>query len=241
MSGPKIAALYGFITNKLGLCGPRQDLLKKFIAGKLSIPQILPVLEKFEGAYPYYQLIAQKNKVETGPFNKKVVEAYWLGNELLDKVTADDLRELIATKFSRPGLLPKKVAAAKVKQIPEDSKPHHSFHVLVLGSVTGSVDFTDNTKLKDICRVGWGRVIKKFKVQSSKFKVIVTYQPLIGKKRLRLGESIKKEIFWNKELVPKVKVGDWVSFHWGWLVQVLTPQEVINLKEYTVNTLKSLV
>ena len=99
MFGPKIAAIYGLIPNRLGLCGPRQELLKKFIIGKLSIHEIIPVLEKFEAAYPYYQLIAQKNKIISGPFNKKVVEAYWLGNELLEKITTDDLRQLITEKF----------------------------------------------------------------------------------------------------------------------------------------------
>jgi len=75
MSGPKIAALYGLIPNQLGFCGPQQDVLKKFITGKIIIPEVLPVLKKFEAAYAYYELIAQKNEIKTGPFNKKVVEA----------------------------------------------------------------------------------------------------------------------------------------------------------------------
>jgi hypothetical protein len=153
MSGPKIAALYGLIPNQLGFCGPQQEILKKFIAGKLGIPDVIPVLEKFEAAYAYYELIAKKNKIKNGPFNKRVVEAYWIGNELLDKVTAHDLRQMIAEKFTKPGLLSKKQALEKGKLLPEKSRPHHSFHVLILGSITGRVDFEDNTKLKDICRM----------------------------------------------------------------------------------------
>jgi len=234
MSGPKIAALYGLIPNKLGFCGPRQELLKKFIIGKLSIPEIIPVLEKFEAAYPYYQLIAKKNRVSS-PFNKKVIEAYWLGNELLDKFTADDLRQFIIKDFSRPGLLSKREAAVRAKLIPENSKPHHSFHVMVLGSITGSINFTGQTKLKDTCRIGWGRI-----VQIKNDKIVVSHEPLTGKENIKFGKSTKKIINWDKEMLPVAKIGDWISFHWNYAIQVLNENNVINLHTYTQNTLNSL-
>jgi hypothetical protein len=240
MSGPKIAALYGLIPNKLGFCGPRQDLLKKFIAGKILIPEIIPTLEKFEAAYAYYELIAKKNKIKTGAFNKKVVEAYWLGNELLEKITADDVRELIVEKFTRPGLLSKKDAEKKTKQIPENSKPHHSFHVLVLGSITGRVDFSDNIKLKDICRIGWGRVLKIRQTDANRGKILVSYRPLIGKKVIEFGKPIKKEVVWDKEILPTVSVGEWVSFHWDYAIQPLQEENIVNLHYYTQNTINSL-
>jgi len=239
MSGPKIAALYGLIPNELGFCGPRQEILKKFIAGKLGILDVVPVLEKFEAAYPYYELIANKNKIKTGPFNKKVVEAYWIGNELLDKVTVKDLRRLIIDKFTKPGLLSKKEADLKAKLIPENSKPHHSFHVLIMGSVTGRVDFTGNTKLKDICRISWGKV-KKLKIKSKKPKIVVIYNPLFGKKILELGKPTEKEINWDKQILPEIKEGDWVSFHWNHAIQILKENDILNLYKYTQNTLESL-
>jgi len=241
MSGPKIAALYGLIPNSLGLCGLVKDQkkLREFIGGKLCIPEIIPALKRFQGAYPYYELIARKNKIQAGPLNKRVVEAYWLGNELLEKITVDDLRDLIVKRFSGPGLLKKEAAIAKAKKIPVVSKPHHSFHVLVLGAVTGSIDFEGRTELKDICRVGWGR-IKKFKVQSSKFKIILEYNPLVGKEKIRLGKAIKKEINWDKTILPEVRIGDWVSFHWNYAIQILNEENIINLYKYTKNTLDSL-
>ncbi len=246
MSGPKIAALYGLIPNKLGFCGPRQELLKQFIAGKLSIPQIIPTLEKFEAAYAYYELIARKNNIKS-PFNKKVVEAYWLGNELLDKFKAADLQRLITKTFCRPGLLSKKEAKIRAKKVPKGSKPHHSFHVLVLGSVTGSVDFTGNTKLKDTCRVGWGRVIKVSAKGGSASggknktgKITVSYSPLVGQEKIKLGRPVRKTVNWDKDILPEVKVGDWVSFHWNYAIQKLNEANIINLHKYTQNTLSSL-
>jgi hypothetical protein len=252
MSGPKIAALYGLIPNRLGFCGPRQEILKKFVAGKLGIVDVISVLEKFEAAYAYYDLIARKNKIKTGPFNKKVVEAYWIGNELLEKVTANDLRQLIIKKFTKPGLLSKKEAEIKAKSIPENSKPHHSFHVLILGSITGRVDFTGDIKLKDTCRVGWGRVIKKAKgkkLSSSRWldepirqkaKITVQCHPLVGEKIIRLGRAVKKEVIWDQEILPFLKKGDWVSLHWNHTIQILREKDIINLHKYTQNTLDGL-
>lgn len=241
MSGPKIAAIYGLIPNQLGFCGPQQKLLKQFIVGKLSIPEITPVLEKFEAAYAYYQLIARKNKIKS-PFNKKVVEAYWLGNKLLDKFTVNDLRNFITERLRQPGLLSSKDAKTRAALVPPGSKPHHSFHVLVLGSITGSVDFTGNTKLKDTCRIGWGRIIQ-LKTKNEKRKtgiIIVKYSPLTGKKFIQLGKSVKKEIIWDKEILPEIKVGDWISFHWNYAIQKLSEENIVNLHRYTQNTLDSL-
>jgi len=252
MSGPKIAALYGLIPNRLGFCGPRQEILKKFLAGKLGIVDVIPVLEKFEAAYSYYELIAQKNKVRTGPLNKRVVEAYWIGNELLEKVTADDLRQLIIKKFTKPGLLSKEEAEIKAKSIPENSKPHHSFHVLILGSITGRIDFTGDSKLKDTCRIEWGRVIKipnTKKPYSSRWldepirqkaKIIVQCNPLVGEKVIKLGKAVKKEVIWEKEILPLLNIGDWVSLHWNHAIQILKEEDIINLHKYTQNTLDGL-
>ena len=235
MSGPKIAAIYGLIPNKLGLCGPRQDLLRKFITGQLSIPQTIPVLEKFEAAYPYYQLIAKKNRISS-PFNKRVVEAYWLGNNLLNKVKISDLRQLIVEKFSGPGRLPKKLALEKAAKIPDDSRPHHSFHVMVLGSITGSIDFTNKVKLQDTCRIGWGRI-----QEIKKNKIVVGYNPLVVKKTIDFGRAKKKELIWDKDILPSVKIGDWISFHWNYAMQILNEENIINLHKYTQGTLNSLL
>ncbi|OGZ33937.1 MAG: hypothetical protein A2Y98_00485 [Candidatus Portnoybacteria bacterium RBG_19FT_COMBO_36_7] len=241
MSGPKIAALYGLIPNEMGLCGLSEDQknLREFIRGKLGIPDIIPALKRFQAAYPYYELIAKKNRIKTGSLNKKVIEAYWLGNELLEKVTFNDLRELIVKRFSGPGLLSRKAAKEKSDAIPVSSKPHHSFHVLVLGAVTGSIDFAGRTDLKDICRVGWGRV-KKLKFKNEKLKIIVEYNPLIGRKKIKFGSMKEKEINWDKTMLPNVEVGDWISFHWNYAIQILNEENITNLYKYTKNSLDSL-
>jgi len=241
-SGIKLAALYGIYPHQLGHCGSRRKSIHyqiyDFLCGK-KVPsqKIRKILEGFKGAFFYYKLIAKANGIAS-PFDEKVVKAYWIGNSLLDKVKTEYLRKMITKDFSKPGLLPKKTALKKAKELPENSKPHHSFHVLVIGSVTGRINLKG--KLLDLCRVGWGKVIKESRIKNQEAWVLVRHQPLAGNKILKLGKPVKKEIFWDKNLVPKIKIGDWVSFHWDHLVQKLKKGEVENLKKYTSFTLKLL-
>ena len=224
--GLKLAALYGIRPHQLGFCGSqnKRGVLLNYLKNK-NVPdkKVREVLKSFKAAYPYLKLIAKSSGIKD-PFNERVVRAYWVGNGLLDKVKISDLREMIFEEFSRPGLLPKEIAVEKAQSIPEDSKPHHSFHVLVVGSISGRIVLEG--KLKDLCRISWGRVESKIKNQ--KLKVI--YQPLVGNK---LGKPLKKIIDWDKDLVPNVKVGDWVSFHWNQAVEVLTDADRENLEKYT--------
>jgi hypothetical protein len=235
IAGLKIASRYGFRPHCLGLCGPKQahreNLLQKFLRGGVSAAKMKPIFRKFLGAYPYYKLIARSNKIKN-PFDEKVVAAYWIGNELLEKVKTEDLRKMVAGEFSGPGLLPKEIAAKKAAVIPRGSKPHHSFHVLIIGSVTGSVDFK-SAGLKDLCRVGWGKVVKIPNPKSQISNLVVEYRPLVGGKKIKLGKPIKKEIIWNKNLMAELKKGDWVTFHWNYICEKINLRQKKNLIYWT--------
>jgi len=269
MSGVKLAALYGIWPFQLGLCGPRERKAKtallNYLQGKATEEKAREILTGFEAAFPYYCLIAEANDIKD-PFDEKVVKAYWVGNELLEKVKISDLRKMIIENFSKPGLLPREIILKKSKEIPEKSKPHHSFHVLIFGSITGKVPY--QAKYLDLCRISWGKAIGKFQisnpaperspeperssvldqsrtetkflVRGSKFQIVVRYRPLVNNKTLKLGRAVQKEINWDKELMPKVKMGDWVSIHWNNLVQALNKEDLANLKKYTKITLKGL-
>jgi len=237
MRGLRLAARYGIWPLRLGFCGPPKKRAKialyKYLQGKeRNKEKIKEILREFKGAFPYYSLIAKSNSIKD-PFAERVVKAYWIGNDLLEKVKIFDLRRVIAEDFSKPGLLSKEIALKKAQEIPDNSKPHHSFHVLIIGSITGRVLLKG--KLLDLCRIGCGKV-----KSSEKNKIKVEYQPLIGKKKLKLGKPIKKTIFWDKNLVSKIKIGDWVSFHWNHLVQKLKREDINNLKKYTKKTLRAL-
>jgi|SRR3989344_1679427 len=234
--GLKTAVSYSLPSYQLGFCGPQEEkykkILQKFAAGKgVEEELVKEALTRFEAPYPYFKLIAKSNGIDD-PFAEKVVKAMWVGNELLDKVKTEDLRTLVKTDFVKPGLLTRQEAGKRAKKVPDGAVPHHSFHVLILGPVVGRVDLKG--PLLDLCRIGWGKVIE-FKVQSPKLKI--RYKPLVLGRRMRLGEEIEKEINWDRNIVPEVKIGGWVSFHWGEACEVLTTSEVKNLEYYTQKTI----
>jgi len=233
MSGLKLATLYGFYPHRLGFCGLQKDSAKKallsYLSGeKITEQKIRRILGTFKGAFSYYKLIAESNGIRN-PFDEKVVRAYWIGNQLLEKVPIASLRKMIIKEFAKK----------KAKDIPSTSIAHHSFHVLVIGSVSGRVILEG--KLLDLCRITWGKVIQKSKIENQKSKIVIEYQPLRKKnKRYFLGKPIHRFVFWDKNFVPKIKVGDGVATHWNHIVQILDKRDLTNLKKYTQITIDSL-
>jgi len=237
MQGLKLAALYGIYPHKLGFCGPQEKSATKallnYLSGKkISEKKIRKILEEFKGAFSYYKLIAKSNDIKD-PFNEKVVKAYWIGNDLLEKVKTSDLKKMIAKDFSGLGLLKKGEIKEKLKKVSSISKPHHSFHVLIMGSVTGRIVLKEG--LIGFCLINWAKV-KKIKNK----RIVIEYRLLVKNKKFQFGKLIEKEIILEKSFIPKVKIGDWVALHWNHPIQILSKKEVSNLKKYTQITINSL-
>ena len=226
MSGVRLAALYSIAPHKLGLCGPQKKSktlkLFNYLSGKkISEKEIKKILQDFRGAYFYYKLIAKSNNI-FDVFNEKIVRAYWIGNELLEKVGISKLKELIAKNFKKPKL---------AKKLPENSKSHHSFHVLIAGPMRKDLLMTEG--MKDLCKISWGKVLKIGDGKLQIANLIVEYQPLLKEKNWFLGKPIKRRIFCFKRILPKVKVGDFISFHWDLALEKLSETDLRNLKKYT--------
>lgn len=155
MSGLKLALQYSYPPFQLGLCGPQDEKTKKILADfvankKIDEREIRKILEQFQGAYAYYELIARCNNIDD-PFDERVVRAYWTGNQLLENVPIEEIKRMVQEDFN---------LSEKAAQIPEGSKPHHSFHVMIIGSVTGRIKF--NHKLRALCRISWKKVGNKW-------------------------------------------------------------------------------
>ncbi len=237
MNGLEMAALYGLKPQELGFCGPKEKqanlVLSNFLQGKsVKKSEVRDILRQFVSAFGYLKLIARKNDIRD-PFNVSVVEAYWIGNELLNKVTLEDLRSLVIDEFTKPGLLKKEDAESKVANLPEGSLAHHSWHVMILGAISGRIVIKGD--LIDLCRIGWGKVVKV-----GTGKVFVRYKPLIGGKQLRFGREIATEIYWDKKIIPEIECGDLVTFHWKTLCQKISLLQAQALEKYTQKTLQAL-
>lgn len=231
MNGIELALRFSFVVNKLGYCGPHRAYKQflRFTQGDSSREDMQQVLARFEGLLPYLRAIADKhNKHWT---DHDVVEAYWIGNTLLDVFKTDDLKSIINTLATRG--LPKRLAAELNSRIPEGCVPHHNFNVMFVGvgNLTRSVHVT--LQNMDNCRTSWGTV-----QDISNNTLTVRTQPLaIQDKKLVLGKHVTKKVTYAPELLSTVRVGNIVALHWNFAPVLLTTHQLSNLKKYTTRIL----
>ena len=101
VDGTILFARYAFMPNRLSYCGGADNraLFNYCVAGQTD-PGLVPILQKFQAAYPYLKLIATSNHIPD-PFDARVVEAYWVGNELLDGVDLSRLYHSLHDRFAK--------------------------------------------------------------------------------------------------------------------------------------------
>jgi hydrogenase maturation factor len=227
MLGLKIAALYSFPAQRFGLCGmsrEKANLFEMLIENRIG--NLREILETFQGAFLYYSLIAKENKIKD-PFDKMVVRAYWIGNFFLEKVRVSKLKAMVDNKFKKPKL---------ARILPENSICHHSFHVLVAGPIQKDLILTEG--MKDLCKISWGKVLKIEDNKLAMANLIVEYQPILKEKKWFLAKPTKRKIFYHKKFLPRVKIGDFVSFHWDFAIEKLSKKDLENLEKYTALSIK---
>lgn len=242
MEGSILAARHSFMPNRLGYCGPDEnDVLFDACLSNKPSKQLIKALEAFQGAFPYLRFIAHSQGFDD-PFDYRAVEAYWIGNDLLQNIPPngfyDHLRERLKQKFSKEQI--KKLFEAR----PYAAFPHHGLHVFNAFSTMGTVpdSFANATgpdekvgALMDKCRISWGRILGA----DEKGNLIVEYEPVLRREgQLSLGEPTKTKVLaevQGRSFVSGAKPGNWISFHWGFACTTLTPTQVANVRKYTLS------
>jgi len=230
MDAIELAARYSFIPNRLKYCGP-EDADKVFfdyIITKKNKERVKELLHDFKALRLYLELIAKNNNKQ--PFDKEVVEAYWIGNSLLDNVNNQEIRSLILNEFTKQGL-PKTTAQELADNTPVGITPHHSFHVLHVNFITKKVD-PHITNL-DKCRISWG-IVKK--VEDT--HLLIEYKPVISADgKTVLGKPKEKRVNYLKEFFDSIKEGDAVSVHWDLAIEKLNNERLANIERYTLKNI----
>ncbi len=232
--GLLLCARYSVAPNYFGYCGPGEnaslvDHLKEGVAD----PEMRSILKEFETLHLYLKLIARENGIEDA-FDRRVVDAYWVGNGLLDRVGNGDYAALLDEKFHIGRKLEHKAyGLLKHKVLTRRLYPHHSFHVFNIFKRTGHDPAFHTLKTMDECRIGWGKVVK-----TAPDSVTCRTRPLVfTDNRLGFGRAVERTLhreYRGKQILDRVKVGDWVSFHWGHVCDIISPKQVASLKAYTV-------
>lgn len=227
------SARYSTVPNELGYCGPHGAYkeLQRFIAG--PNPESAAVAQKllgqFTASYAYLKLIAEHNGLN--PFDEDVVEAYWLGNSLLENVPYSALQKMLLGEFSKPGMLPERIARAKAESLPKGMLPHHSMHVLHINFL--------NPELKPLlqnltaCLVLWAEVRERTKNGLQ----VKTAKLLHESGQLKLGEHVHVI---DAGFVQGAQKGDLLSLHWGKAIERIDSDRFKQLKDCTLRNLETL-
>ncbi len=233
IAGATLFARYAYPPNERGYCGPPDSaaMLQYGTAGVVD-RGLAELAKGFVGAWPYLELIS----IATGipdPLDRRVVEAYWLGNGLLDRIDMTLFGNSLVERFRRRAGTSWGFMA---EAIPEGALPHHSFHVFgvypwvgLLGSDRGDTPL----HVLQNCRIRWGQVVA---IRGD--EVDVMSRPLTWDgAALGFGQPIPETVrgsFNGVGLAPGFAIGDWVSLHWGWLCDRLSRRQLTNLHHFTV-------
>ena len=231
--GPVLFVRYAFPPNSHGYCGPGDSgTFFEYGATGVVDPGLRAQAQQFAGAWPYLELIAGATGL-ADPLDRRVVEAYWVGNELLDRVRLSDIAGSMEERFRfragpRFGSLTDGVLAGGV--------PHHSFHVFCIYPWVGLLGDDRRAEqaltVLDRCRIRWGRVTAVHGDQ-----VIVESSALTWDgRRLSLGPPQPETAVCSREgvgMLDDLAVGDWVSLHWEWVCDRLGRRQLSYLQSHT--------
>jgi hypothetical protein len=233
--GPLLFARFAFPPNSLGYCGPSEPSTLFEVAHAGAEREVEHLARAFDGAFPYLQLIAAANRIPD-PLDRRVVEAYWVGSPLLDRIDHAAMGTALDARF-RPRVGPQWGFLAET--IPAGAVPHHSFHVFGVYPWVGLLRAgrtEQPLRVLDRCRIRWGTV------QSVQGDIAVVQNRLLtwDGRRLDYGEPVSETVRWAMDgasITEAITPGDVVALHWDWVCDRLSPARLHNLQTWTAKTL----
>ncbi len=231
MDGLALGARFSIATNRLAYCGPADaepHLYEAIVRGRGS-PHAQAALARFEALMPYLEAIAEANGRD--PFDREVVEAYWIGNELLEAVDRARFRALLGA-LTRRGL-PPSIARRLDEHLPPHPVAHHVFHVAFVGvgAVTGHVPTT--LVNMEACRPAWAEVAG---VRNGTLELDGP-SLAVERSRLTLRDGTRRALAYDPRVLGRVRAGDQVAVHWSWPALVLDAPTRRALEAWTARSL----
>ena len=242
IDGAILAARHSFQPNRLGYCGPDENdvLFDACLSNKRS-SELVKALQGFRAAYPYHRFIAESIGSQD-PFDYRAVEAYWIGNDYLQKIGPGDFYTHLTERFK--SRFPKEHLKKLFEAQSFAPFPHHALHVFnafsTMGTAPDSLTSAAGTDekvgtLMDKCRISWGRVV----ALGDAGGLSVEYEPVVRRAgKLLLEKPVLTKVIsevQGKSFVAGVRPGDWISFHWGVACSILTPRQIANIRKYTLS------
>ncbi len=232
--GPTRFARFAFPPNELGYCGPA-DHAALFSYGATGVVDegLRALARRFEGAWPYLELIAGAHGIDD-PLDDRVIDAYWLGGPLLDRLGSVEAQRSLPDFAAGAG-----PAWALVHQcIADGARPSHGFHVFTIYPWLGLLRAgTSDPALRvlDRCRIRWGRVLDVGGTDATVESAPLTWDGStvgLGAPRpevVRIGRD-------GTSLVS-LRTGDDVAMHWDWVCERLDAPRLASLQADTAHQL----
>lgn len=231
MNGLLTCTNYAFPPNALHYCGPeKQQEILAYQSERVVDDGLKKILQEFQTLYPYLTLIAYENNIRD-PFDPRVVEAYWIGNDLLKNVTMKNFYQHFIKALKLPQKLKKKDFNLLVGKFDQGALPHHAFHVFNIFTRTGHHTVAHTLETMDECRIGWGELVRNPELGPG--SILVKTKPLIIQDgKLTLGAPIVKSI---SVPIPDNHAPETglISFHWSTYCDTITIQQTVALEYYT--------
>ena len=228
MNGYELCVRFSAIPNALRYCGPDEAIepFSDLLTGSKAPDEahLASLLERFEGLYPYLEVIAERCGLE--PFDERVVEAYWIGNDLLDRMTRADYVSIIERLSDRG--LPKSFASSLIDDLPTDLVPHHNAHVCYVGPGRTAHTVRATIENMDRCRIALARVVS---IVDEKHLIAEQRSLRIENDRFVLSDPEPRTIVYDTRLIEP-KAGDPIATHWGTATLILSDAQHENLIAY---------
>jgi hypothetical protein len=214
-SGAVLFARYAYPPNELGYCGP--DGAAALLRSD-SPAEIARRARHFEGAWSYLEVIAESAGI-SDPLDVHVVQAYWVGNDLLSGVDPSRLVARLRERFA--GQLGGTWRSADTR-----AQAHHSFQVFEVYPWLELLRASGNptaVAVLDRCRIRTGTVLA---VDPDSGTATVRSSPLTWTGTvLQPGPPRDQHVRWaadGRALLDGLAPGDRVAVHWDWVCDVLT-------------------
>ena len=214
--GTVLFARYAYPPNELGYCGPAgaEALLRP---GETA--EIARRARRFEGAWAYLEFIARAAGI-ADPLDVRVVQAYWVGNDLLDAVPGGELVGWLRERFTgQPG--------GTWQEAGPRALAHHSFQVYEVypwAALLKRHGHPTAVSVLDRCRIRTGTVLSV-----GPGTAVVRSRPLVWTGRtLTAGDPVDEAVRWaadGRTLLGGLSPGDRVTLHWDWVCDVVSDEQ----------------
>ncbi len=215
-------AQYAYPPNELGYCGPAGA---EAMLDPAATAEIERRARQFEGAWSYLEALADALGVDD-PLATEVVEAYWVGSDLLDAVDPAGLVTRLEERFHGQ-------VGGTWRRAAGRAAAHHSFQVFEVypwaGLLREGRPPGPAVHVLDRCRIRVGEVLA---VDGG--TVTASSRPLAWDgAALVEGAPVTETARWSAgggSLIDVPRVGALVALHWDWVCAEVTPEEAARVE-----------